>query len=53
MKEFSEFIGTLLFYLAIALGAVVMLPILISIVLLAVKGCLYALGQITPMLGVY
>lgn len=53
MKEFAEFIGELLYYVVVALMTMAFCAILICIILLALKGCLVLLGEITPMIGVY
>lgn len=53
MKEFVEFVGNLLYYLVVALTALTICILLVLVIFLAVQGCLYTLGQITPMLEIY
>lgn len=52
MEEFAKYVGNLLFYLIVGLAMVAIGVLLICVILLAVQGCLYTLGQITPMLSV-
>jgi hypothetical protein len=53
MKEVAAYIGTILFYVVVALGALAISLILVAIILLAAQGVLYQLKSLTPMLGVY
>lgn len=50
MEEFAKYIGNLLFYLVVGLAMTAISVLLVCVILLAVQGCLYTLGQIMPML---